>query len=223
MSPQAHFTPEFFRFFRELKAHNDRAWFNANKGRYEAAVRDPMLRFIADFAAPLSRISRRFLADARASGGSMFRIYRDVRFSKDKSPYKTHAAASFHHEASGRVHAPGFYLHIGPGEVYAGGGIWHPEPDVLARVREAVVARPAEWKRARKGLELDGERLKRPPAGFDPAHPLIEDLKFKDFIAGAEFSEKEACSPAFTGKIAAAFKEIAPLVKFLCGALRIPY
>ena len=121
-----HFTPEFFEFLLELRSNNDRDWFQANKGRYERDVKNPLLRFIEDFEPRLHSISSHYIADAHANGGSMFRIYRDLRFSKDKSPYKTQAAAQFRHEEGKTAHAPGFYLHIAPGEVFAGVGMWQP-------------------------------------------------------------------------------------------------
>jgi uncharacterized protein (TIGR02453 family) len=223
MARKAHFTPELFKFFRDLGAHNERAWFAENKFRYEAHVKGPLLQFISDFAPLLRKISPHFVADPRPNGGSMFRIYRDTRFSKDKSPYKTWGAVSFGHEAAGDVHAPGFYMHVAPKESYAGAGLWHPEPPELQKIRGAIAAAPAAWKRAVKGVELDGESLKRPPQGFAPDHPLIEDLKRKDFIAGATYAEKDVVAPGFIERCAESFRDTAPLVKFLCGAIRLPY
>ena len=136
---QAHFTPHLFEFLLELRANNDRAWFQDNKGRYEQHVKEPLLQFIADFGPKLQSISEHFEADTRTNGGSMFRIYRDVRFSKDKSPYKTQAAAQFRHEAGKTVHAPGFYLHLAPDEVFAGVGLWHPDSATLGRIRNRIV------------------------------------------------------------------------------------
>ena len=143
MTGQPHFAPALFAFLRELRENNNREWFQANKGRYEADVRDPLLRFIADFALPLHELSTHFVADPRPVGGSLFRIYRDVRFSKDKSPYKTQAAAHFRHERGKDVHAPGFYLHLEPDDVFAGAGIWHPDMKSLTKIRDAIVANPA--------------------------------------------------------------------------------
>lgn len=117
-------SPKLFRFFRDLKKNNDREWFEDNKQRYEDDVRGPLLAFIDDFAEPLYRISPHFRADARKVGGSLFRIFRDVRFSKDKTPYKTHAGVHFRHENAKDAHAPGLYLHLEPGEVFMGAGIW---------------------------------------------------------------------------------------------------
>ena len=139
---QASFGPELFSFLTDLRANNDRDWFAANKHRYEQDLLEPALAFIEDFAPRLEKISPHFRADPRPSGGSLFRIYRDTRFSKDKSPYKTNLGIHFRHERAKDAHAPGYYLHIGPGEVFAGGGIWQPGTDGATRIREAIVADP---------------------------------------------------------------------------------
>lgn len=219
------FKPSLFRFLDELAANNDRAWFQANKDRYESEVKAPLLAFIGDVSGDLSKISKQILADPTPSGGSMFRIHRDTRFSKDKSPYKTHAAAQFRHRASTKdVHAPGFYLHLEPGSVFVAGGAWHPEPGVLAAVRDRIVAKPKLWEAVKKtGLELGGESLKRPPAGYPADHPYIEDLKRKDFICSIELGQKAACTRGFEAKFVAACREIAPLLKFLTGAIDVPW
>src|SRR5262249_13960156 len=147
MGRRAYFTPELFRFLRDLKRHNDRAWFQANKQRYEEYVRDPMLRFIAVVGPKLAAVSRHFVVDPRPVGGPLFRLYRDPRFAADKSPYKTHVAAAFRHASRGEMSQPGFYVHLSPGESFAGAGLWHPDPAALAEVRNAIVAAPQQWKR----------------------------------------------------------------------------
>src|SRR5919204_1825979 len=162
---QAAFGPELFTFLADLRANNDREWFAANKHRYEEELLEPALAFIDAFAPRLDKISPHFRADARPSGGSLFRIYRDTRFSKDKSPYKTNLGIHFRHERAKDAHAPGYYRHIGPGEVFAGGGIWHPGTEAATRIREAIVADPERWRRANpsgpfaKQLELGGDPL----------------------------------------------------------------
>jgi uncharacterized protein (TIGR02453 family) len=224
-----HFTPRLFAFLRELSRNNDRAWFTANKPRYERDVRDPMLRFIADFAPHLRRISPHFVADPRPVGGSMFRIYRDSRFSRDKRPYKTVASAQFRHALGKDVHAPGFYLHLEPGNVFGAVGMWRPEAEPLRLVREAIVEKPAAWKRAiggqafRERFELDGDTLRRAPRGFDPEHPLIEDLKRKDFVAGAPFEDAEVFEPDFLERYAATARAGAPFMAFLARAVGVPW
>ncbi|MGH9311993.1 MAG: DUF2461 domain-containing protein [Vicinamibacterales bacterium] len=219
-----YFTPELFAFLRALRRHNNRDWFLANKARFESAVRDPFLRFIADFASHLDRISPRFVADPRPTGGSLFRIYRDVRFSADKSPYKTHAAAHFFHRASKATgHAPGFYLHLEPGACFVGGGLWHPDTAMLVRIRDAIVADAAAWRRARRGLKLEGEVLSRPPRGYDAKHPFIDDLRRKDFIAGASFTDPQVSGPRFMRDFVAECRRISPLVEFLTKAVGLKW
>jgi uncharacterized protein (TIGR02453 family) len=226
--PSAPFGPELFQFLRELKAHNDRDWFAKNRDRYERDVRQPLLRFIADFAGPLARVSRHVVADPRPVGGSMFRIHRDTRFAKDKSPYKTHAAAWFRHRGGKHDRGPGFYLHLEPGRVFGGAGIWHPEPPTLARLRNAVAKRGAEWKKAlggpfRRTCTLEGDSLLRPPRGFPPDHPLIDDIKRKDFTAITTWSEKDALSPRFMAQLTSFCRITTPFMRFLAKALDLEF
>jgi uncharacterized protein (TIGR02453 family) len=222
---QASFGPGLFAFLAELKENNDREWFAANKHRYEEQVLEPALAFIDAFAPRLEKISPHFRADSRPSGGSLFRIYRDTRFSKDKTPYKTNVGINFRHERAKDAHAPGYYLHIGPGEVFAGGGIWHPGTDGATRIREAIVADPERWKRATRGkrLELGGESLKRVPSWADPEHPFAEDLKRKDFYGWTRLSEEDVVAPGFVDEYARICRAAAPLIQFLCNALDVPY
>ena len=220
-----HFGRGLFRFLKELKAHNHREWFQANKDRYESEVKEPMLRFIADFGERLRTISRNFDADPRPMGGSMFRIYRDTRFSKDKSPYKTAAAAHFQYRHGGKdVHAPGFYLHLEPGECMGGGGLWHPDPATLQKVRDHIVNRTKDWKAiVDRGIAISGDGLKRPPAGYAPTHPFIEDLKRKDIYTMTQFSEADVCAPDFLDRYTEACRSAGPLVEFLTKALGLAW
>jgi uncharacterized protein (TIGR02453 family) len=217
------FGPELFRFLKELKANNDRTWFGENRDRYERVLREPALAFVGDFAPHLHDISPHFVADPRPSGGSLFRIHRDTRFSKDKSPYKPYVGIRFSHERAKDAHAPGFYLHLQPGSVWAAAGIWHPDAPTLAQIREAIAADPKAWQRATRKLRLGGESLKRAPAGFDPDHPQIEDLKRKDFIAAVELTQRDACSAGFLERFAGTCREGSQLVRFVCEALALPY
>lgn len=118
----------------ELRFNNHRAWFQANKHRYDALVRQPFLRFIADFAPRLRCISPDYVANPR----SLFRIHRDTRYSANKAPYKTHAAAQFRHQLGQDVHMPGFYIHLEPDNCFLGAGMWMPEPENLRRIRAAI-------------------------------------------------------------------------------------
>jgi uncharacterized protein (TIGR02453 family) len=223
------FTPATFAFLRELAANNNRDWFQANKERYERDVREPALQFIRDFAPHLQKISPFFRADDRKSGGSLFRIYRDVRFSKDKSPYKTHTGIQFRHVDAKDAHAPGFYLHLQPRQVFMGLGSWHPDSEAVRMIRQRIVDDPEGWKKAvtRRGFtshfELGGESLKRPPQGFDPNHPLVEDLKRKDFIGAAQLTQKAVTSPGFIDDFATLCRVGSPLVEFICHAVGVSY
>ncbi|MFZ0390535.1 MAG: DUF2461 domain-containing protein [Calditrichia bacterium] len=222
-------TPALFTFLEELKQNNDREWFHANKKRYEKEVRNPLLQFIAGFSGPLSEISPHYIADPRPVGGSLFRIYRDVRFSKDKSPYKTHAGIQFRQERGKDAHAPGFYLHFEPGNVFCAAGVWQPDSSSLNKIRGAIEENPEKWQKIFSNREFantfkpGGDSLKRPPRGFDPDHPFIEDLKRKDFFVITTFSEETACSPEFMKTCSNAFKISAPFMRFLNEALNFEW
>ena len=214
--------PSAFHFLRALARNNNRPWFNANKDRYLAELRDPLLRFIAAFAPRLEKIHPGIVADPSPAGGSLFRIYRDTRFAKDKSPYKTHAGMFFAFPGGRESPAPGFYLHVAPGEVFMAAGIWRPQPETLKQIRAAIAASPAAWKKASrsKGAPLDdGEKLARPPRGYDPEHPAIEDLKRKSFTTTRDFSETQASAKEFADRYAAACRDAVPLMKFLTEAV----
>lgn len=225
----SHFDPELFDFLRELKRNNTRDWFQANKERYENDVRHAGLQFISDFGPHLRKISTSFVADPRPVGGSMFRIYRDVRFSKVKSPYKTAVGIQFRHKSRRDVHSPGFYLHLEPDSCFAGVGIYHPDGPTLGKVREFLVEDPERWKRTKSGkrfrdaFELGGESLKRAPKGYDPGHPMIEDLRRKDFVAFAQISESKVTDPGFLSEYTRLCRSGAPLVKLLCEAVGVSY
>jgi uncharacterized protein (TIGR02453 family) len=217
------FTPELFVFMRQLKRHNNREWFARNKSRYEEAVRDPALRFIGSFAAELAKLSRHFVADPRPTRGSLFRIYRDTRFSGDKLPYKTHVGIHFSHETGKDAHAPVFYLHLQPDNCFAAAGVWHPDNPTLTRIRTAIVGQPKRWAKVRRQLELEGESLARPPRGYDPQHPFIEDLKRKDYLASVVLTEAQVCGPKFLAEYAGACRTMRPLVEFTTQALGLEF
>jgi uncharacterized protein (TIGR02453 family) len=229
MPAQAPFSPALFRFLRELARHNEREWFQANKARYDEEVRLPALRFVASFAKPLEGLSRHLIADPRPVGGSLFRIHRDVRFAKDKSPYKTHVGIHFRHAGGSDVHAVGLYLHLEPGQVFAAAGVWHPDRPTLERIRKALVGDPAAWRRAVSGRafratwELSGDSLRRVPRGYDPEHPLADHLRRKDFVAHVSFREADACAPSFPARLERAWQGSTPLMRFLARALELPW
>ncbi len=230
MTRKTYFTKDLFTFLEELRRNNNREWFAANKDRYERVARGPMLRFIEDAGPVLGKIAPRVLADPRPVGGSMFRIYRDVRFSGDKSPYKTAVSAHFRHESRRKdVSAPGFYLHLEPNQVFIGGGLYHPDRDALQKVRLAIAANPRAWTGATSGkafgdrCSLWGEKLTRPPQGFDPRHPCIEDLKRKDFVVMSGLSEEDACAPGFMDDFARVCRTASPMVSFAAKAIGLPW
>lgn len=223
------FSPDLLAFLEELAANNHRAWFNDNKTRYEALVREPCLDFIAAMAEPLARFAPRFVAWPKKTGGSLMRIYRDTRFSKDKTPYKTNVGIQFRHEMGRDVHAPGFYFHIDRDQVFIGAGVWHPASDALAAIRERIVERPDSWLESRdarsfkRHFQLAGDSLKRAPRGFDPAHPQIDDLRRKDFIAIANLYHDDLYRPGLVKRLCRTYAHATPLVQFLCAALRVPF
>ncbi len=225
----AHFTPALFRFLEELDRNNNRPWFERHKARYHEVVRDPVLSFISDVAPRLRKISRHFVADPRPVGGSLFRIYRDTRFSKDKRPYKSNAGAQFRHVQGKDAHCPGYYLHLAPDGCFAAAGIWHPDGASLRRIREAIADNPARWKRLMSAPALrhgrlapGGASLKRPPRGFPPDHPLVEDLKRTDFYVYASLTRKEIGSARFLDRYVAFCRDALPYMKFLAKALDLP-
>ena len=224
MSDDREFGPELFAFLRDLKANNERDWFQANKQRYENDLLEPALAFIEDFGLRLTDISPHLVADARRQGGSLFRIYRDTRFAKDKTPYKTTAGIYFRHEQSKEMHSPGLYLHLEPRNVFAGGGIWHADPKTAHAIRRRIAEDPDAWTEARRGIELaQGESLKRVPPAFDKDHPHADDLRRKDFVAYERFTQTEATTEGFLDRYEAACRSFTPLMRFLCRAVGVPY
>jgi uncharacterized protein (TIGR02453 family) len=216
-------------FLDELAANNDRVWFEANKARYEALVREPALAFIEAMAPELARFAPHFRVEPRKVGGSLMRVFRDTRFSRDKSPYKTNIGIQFRHELGKDVHAPGFYLHVATDGCFFGAGCWHPEADVLGRIRDLIAAGPERWVAVRDGRkfaahwELAGERLSRAPRGYAADHPAIEDLKRKDYVAMAALGFDEATGPGLVKLASRRFAAAAPFMDFLCEASGVAY
>lgn len=217
----AYFTPRLFSFLKELKAHNARDWFEDNRSRFEADVQRPMLQFIDDLRPRLSRVNRAFVADPRRSGGSMFRIYRDTRFSSDKSPYKTSVAARFVHRAQPKGQmGPTFYLQLEPGDSFGGGGIYHPDMPVLTRIRHAMVDDAKGWRAVKRlGLEIEGDSLTRVPAAFDPTHAFADDLRRKDLYVLEPFTQRAVCGSDYMDRYVEACARVEPLVAFLARAV----
>lgn len=221
---QSPFTKDTFAFLAELGLNNEREWFEANKQRYERSVREPALEMIRAMAPHVKKVSKHLVASDEKVGGSLMRVHRDVRFSKDKSPYKTNIGIQFRHVEGKDVHAPGLYLHIDPESVFLGAGMWHPESSALAAIRKSIVAKPAAWKKVRddatftRHWSLGGESLKRPPRGFDAEHPYVEDLKRKDHIAILNLEHGVVTKSGFVELVAERFAAAKPYMRYLAKA-----
>ncbi|MDQ6960151.1 MAG: DUF2461 domain-containing protein [Mariprofundaceae bacterium] len=222
-------TEATFDFLRMLSQNNNRDWFNAHKADYETHVREPARAFIRAMQPELARVAPHFVADDRKLGGSLMRIYRDVRFSRNKTPYKTNIGIQFRHERGKDVHAPGFYLHIEAHEAFVGAGIWHPDGETLKKIRAYIDTHPARWRRVQQGeqftqvFHMGGDSLKRPPRGYTLDHPLIEELKRKDFIAIAPLLPELMLEDDLEGFIGGYFGLAVPLMEQLCRAIGIPF
>lgn len=223
------FPKDFFKFFDELKKNNNRDWFGVNKPRYVESVVEPMGEYITAVAPHLQRISPFYIANPKAHGGSMFRIYRDTRFSKDKTPYKTHAACHFRHQAGRDAHAPGFYLHIETDRVSIGGGIWRPPSKQLGQIREFIADNPSAWEKltrsaaVRKMDGIQGDSLIRPPRGFNPDSRHIEDLKRKSFFLMSNADAELILSPDLVTESAKVFRTVGKLNHFITDALELQF
>ena len=228
-SRYACFESRTIRFLEELKANNNRDWFKQNKSRYEEDVLDVALRFIISMQGPLAEIAPRFTAVPTRVGGSLMRVYRDTRFSKNKLPYKTNIGIQFRHEQARDVHSPGYYVHIEPDNVFLGVGMWRPDSDSLRHIRERIAAKPAEWRRAAgdkafgRKFSLGGESLTRPPRGFDKDHECIEDIKRKSFIAVSERSVEDCLKPQFQRTVESSFRTSESYMRFLCKAAGVRF
>ena len=221
---QAYFNPKLFQFLGQLRRNNRRAWFLKHRPEFEELARQPSLRFITDLQLRLRDVSTWLVADPKPNGGSLFRIYRDVRFSKDKKPYKTHVGMNFWHaSASEAVRGPGLYLHFEPKGCFLAGGIWQPDPRSLARIRDAIAWKPEEWRAAKRGLRLGGDTLTRPPRGYCADHPLIEDLKRKDFVASIDLSQAEVCSGRLLEVFLRSSRKMTPLLRFLSEGVKLRF
>jgi uncharacterized protein (TIGR02453 family) len=213
------FTPATLKFLRALKRNNRREWFNAHRDDYEAHVRQPMTAIIERLAVDFRGFAPELVSSPRVS---LYRIYRDTRFSENKAPYKTHVAAVFPTRGLAKHEGAGLYFHVSPGEVWVGGGMYAPQMPQLLAVREHIAT---NVKRLRTIVEspaftrqvgrLEGERLQRVPRGFPKDHEAAEFLKFRQFLAGREFPPALATSPGFYRTLIAVFRRVAPLARFL--------
>ncbi len=213
------FTPEAIAFLRALKRNNDREWFKARKERYETLLRAPMVALIERLAHDFATFAPDLVASPKLS---LYRIYRDTRFSNNKAPLKTHVAAVFPCRGLARHQGAGLYLEVAPGWVWVGGGMYAPDTSQLHAVREHIAGNVrrlrviVESPGFREAVgQLDGERLQRVPRGFPKDHEAAEYLKFRQFLAGREFPAAFASSPQFYRGVLQTFRHVAPLTHFL--------
>jgi uncharacterized protein (TIGR02453 family) len=220
-------------FLKGLRRHNRREWFEARREVYESAVRDPMRAFIEGVDIKLARLAPEVVGDPRKS---MFRIHRDVRFSKDKSPYKTWASAWFYHRDAGKgvgqdAHGgAGFYFHLEPGACEIAAGLWMPEKTALAKVRNAIAEDPEGFTRILKApafrrtwKKLSPQAvLTRTPRGFDPEHPAEGWLRYKSFTSTILLTDLQVRSPRLVDLVAKRYASMVPLVRWLNTALGFP-
>ena len=224
-----YFTNDTFKFLKELENNNNRPWFNENKQRYEDLVRTLALEFIEDMSNALPSLTPRFRAIPKKVGGSLMRVYRDTRFAKDKTPYKINIGIHFRHEAAKDVHAPGYYFHISNEQPFVGAGIWRPEGSTLRKIRECLDENSRTWlesinnKKFASTYTLKGDSLTNPPRGFNKDHPLIDDLKRKDFIAFHDLKKSTITSSNLLEKTIEHYSKAVPFMRYLCHAVELPF
>ena len=212
------FSPKALTFLRALKRNNDRDWFKARKDQYDELCRAPMLAVIDRLATDF----RSFAPDLVATPKSLYRIYRDVRFSANKAPLKTNVAAIFPCRGLPKHQGAGLYLEVSPGWVWVGGGLYAPEMPQLQAVREHIATNLRQFRAIvespgfrRTVGPLEGEQLQRVPRGFAKDHQAATYLKYRQFLAGREFPAAFATSPRFYGGVLDVFRQVAPLTRFL--------
>ncbi len=224
-----YFTKDTFKFLKELENNNNRVWFNDNKQRYEDLVRTPSLKLIEDMSEVLPSLSPHFHARPKKVGGSLMRVYRDLRYAKDKTPYKINIGINFRHESAIDMHYPCYFLHIANYECYIGLGIWHPGSSTLKKIRSCLDENPRAWlsakndKKFSKSFELGGSSLINNPRGYDKEHPLIEDLKRKDFIARQYLEKSIITSPDLLEIMIKELSKANPFMRYLCYAVDFPF
>jgi uncharacterized protein (TIGR02453 family) len=213
------FTDRTLRFLRALKRNNRREWFHDRRAEYDAHVDAPLAAVVAALAVDLPRVAPDFVADPKAS---RFRIFRDTRFSADKTPLKTHIAAIFPQRALGRLRGAGLYFEIGPGYVWIGGGLYAPDPASLHAVRSHLAARHGRLRKilaAPAFIEtfgtMSGEQAPRMPRGFDPAHPAADLIQRRQFLAVREEPDAFAVRDNFYPQLLGTFTAMAPFVRFI--------
>ncbi len=224
-----YFTDKTFDFFSALALHNEREWFNDHKQDYLDHVKEPMMQFLRDLDPMLRYFAPYYQVVDKGNGGSMFRIYRDARFSRNKAPYKTNASARIWHAEAGRKNTPLFYLHLEPDEVFLAAGMWGPETRVLNQVRRFMVNNPNTWRRVTEDerfrcmFDFGGSSLKRMPRGFEEHADLADDLKRKSQVVVTKMTEAQAKGPRFLSSCLTRFERAAPMMDYLCAALDLEF
>jgi uncharacterized protein (TIGR02453 family) len=216
-APFTGFSPAAIQFLADLAVNNERSWFQPRKAQYESLLKEPLAALCSALG---QRFEERQMPLRADPARSPFRIYRDTRFSADKSPYKTQVSASFPWIGEGR--GAGAYFHLQPGHIFAGGGVWHPEPAQLAGWRSAVDRDLAGVRAALEDPQfvatfgsVDGERLKRVPRGYAADHPGAELLKLKDVTFGRALSDADAASPDLPDLLTDIFAASIPVLSLL--------
>jgi uncharacterized protein (TIGR02453 family) len=224
-----HFSEETFEFLDELTLNNRKDWFEKHKARYERVVREPALALIRAMRPRLERVAPHFLALDRKVGGSLMRVHRDVRFSKEKTPYKTNIGIHFRHEAGKDVHAPGLYVHVEPDSCFVGAGVWHPDAPALQRIRAYIDEHREAWQAVVDDPALTarfgrmGDALSRAPRGYPADHPLLAELKRKDHVVSTDLAREALLSPDLPAELEGLFEISAPYTAALCVAIGLPF
>jgi uncharacterized protein (TIGR02453 family) len=215
----AGFPPEMVRFFRSLKRNNRREWFQPRKHLFDQHVKAPMLDLLGAINTELAKFAPEYVTEPKSA---IFRIYRDTRFSADKTPYKSHIAGSFSRRGGERLGTGGFYFSVSPDAIEVAAGIWHPDRDVMLLVRNHIaethqeLSRILSNKKSRKlAGELKGDALSRSPKGFDPSHPAAEFIKMKDWVLDVALDPNLATTPQLQGAIVERFRAMAPVLIYL--------
>jgi uncharacterized protein (TIGR02453 family) len=229
-----YFAPRALTFLRGLARHNNKEWFESHRDDYESALREPMKALVEEMDVRLATIAPEIIGTPKRS---MFRIHRDVRFSKDKRPYKTHAACWFYHRDAGHqvgdaaAHGgAGFYFHLAPDEAFCGGGVWMPPRPALNKLREALdedhetfesIVRAPTFRRRFGALETEA-KLTRMPRGFAESHPAADWLRYQSFTAGQPVTVAQLTSPRLADTLAKSFEVMTPFVRWLNRAMGFP-
>ena len=226
MVETSYFSDDLFKFLRNLKRHNNREWFEKHRADYEAFAKNPMLSLLQDLKPRFEKIAPHFVCDPKPNGGSMFRIYRDMRFvDPDEGPFKLHVSAQLRHRRGKDVHAPGFYLHLEPGSCFFAGGLWRPPTSVRNQVHQAIANNPKKWLQIKSAksfsplLSNEGEMLKKPSAAWRDTLPpqIMDDLRRKDFIFSVDLDQATVTSKNLTKEILNMTKRTIKFMEFLSG------